>query len=390
MRHVAAALAAVFALVFAVQASAAGPGWQPLAHVTGVFDVGGPRTDGKLVVAGAAKLWLMDLTGALTPFAQGAGGYADDRGGEAYLAVSPGLSVDGAGCSFAPDDVFILRLHSPIGITRVDASGKKTDFANIALASLSGIAFDTTGLFKHRLVVTGVTKGGTRDLVAIDCNGKESILNGALPVNEGGFAIAPATFGAFGGALIAPDELSGKIYAFGGDGTVQTVVDPGLPHGGDVGVESLGFVPTGFLRGGTVYFADRSTPGGAHPGTDSVLTLTSSDLAASGVQEGDLLAATEGGGLLIAVRCVATACQSIPVVVAATRAHGEGHLVFVTTAPPPSPSPSPTSTAPATRPAAAQPAVRLPGGIVIGALVVAVGVGAAVIVAVRRGRRRPS
>ena len=384
MRRLAPALAAVFALVFAVQASAADPAWQPLAHVTGVVDIGGPRSDGKLVVAGSGKLWLMDLAGALTPFAQGSGGYSDDKGAEPYLAVSPGLSVDGAGCSFAPDDVFILRLHNPIGITKVDASGKKTDFANIALAGLSGIAFDTTGLFKHRLLVTGVTKGGTRDLVAIDCNAKQLILNGALPVNEGGFAIAPAGFGTFGGALVAPDELSGKIYAFRADGTVQTVVDSGLPHGGDIGVESLAFVPKGFLRGGTVFFADRVTAGGAHPGTDSVLTLSASDLIASGVQEGDLLAATEGGGGLIAVRC-ATSCQVISVIAAQTKAHGEGHLVLVTTAPP---SPSPTATSPATTPAASQPAAELPDAIVIAALVIAVAVAVAAVVLIVLDLRR--
>ncbi len=383
MRHLALALAAVFALVFAVQASAADAAWKPLAHVTGVVDIGGPRTDGKLVVAGAAKLWLMDLTGALTPFAQGGGGYSDDKGAESYLAVSPGLAVDGAGCSFAPDDVYILRLHSPIGITKVSAGGVKSDFANIALAGLTGIAFDTTGLFKHRLLVTGVTKGGTRDLVAIDCNAKQFILNGALPVNEGGFAVAPATFGAFAGALIAPDELSGKIYAFGADGTVQTVVDSGLPHGADVGVESLGFVPRGFLRGGTLLFADRATPGGAHPGSDSVLTLSAADLVASAAQEGDLLAATEGGGQLIAVRC-ATSCQVIPIVAAATKAHGEGHLVLVTTAPPPSPSP----TSPPPTPAAAQPGSALPDGIVIAALVIAVGVAAAAVVLIVLDVRR--
>jgi hypothetical protein len=373
------ALAAWFGLATPTVASAAGPAWQSLAHVTGAVDIGGPRADGKLVVAGSAKLWLMDLTGALTPFAQGKGQYADDKGAEAYLAVSPGQAVDGAGCSFAPDDVFILRLHAPIGITRVQPSGKKTDFANISLASLGGIAFDTTGLFKHRLLVTGTTKGGTRDLIAIDCGAKQTILNGALPVNEGGFAIAPTTFGAFGGMLIAPDELSGKIYAFGADGTVQTVIDSGLPHGADVGVESLGFVPKGFLRGGTVFFADRVTPGGAHPGTDSVLTLGSADLATAGVQEGDLLAATEGGGQLIAVRCAATACQIIPVIATATKAHGEGHLVLVTTAPPPSPSPSPTA-APSATPVAAQSEAVLPDGIVIAALVIAVGVAVAAVV----------
>ena len=381
----AALLAACCALAFPALAVAA-PAWQPVAHVTGAVDIGGPRSDGKLVVAGSAKLWLMTLSGTLTPFAQGAGGYADDKGGEAYLAVSPGLAVDGAGCSFAPDDVYILRLHAPIGITKVDASGKKTNFANVALANLGGIAFDTTGLFKHRLLVTGVTKGGTRDLVAIDCNAKQFIVNGALPVNEGGVAVAPATFGAFGGMLIAPDELSGKLYAFGADGTTQAIADSGLPHGSDTGVESLGFVPKGFLRGGTVFFMDRVTPGGAHPGSDSVLTLSASDLAAAGVQEGDLLAATEGGGQLIAVRCGAS-CQVISVIATATKAHGEGHLVLVTTAPPPSPSPTPAPT-----PVAAQAsASELPDGIVIAALAIAVGVAiAAVVLIVLDVRRRAS
>lgn len=383
LRLVSVLLAGCFLVAFATIASAATPAWQALAHVPGVVDLGGPRSDGKLVVAGAGKLYLMSLTGTLTPFAQGPGGYADDKGAEAYLAVSPGHAVEGTSCSFAPDDVFILRLHAPIGITRVDAAGKKTNFASIPLKTLTGIAFDTTGSFNHRLLVSGVTSGGTRDLVELDCAGKQLIINGALPVNEGGFAVAPTTFGAYAGMLIAPDELSGKIYAFGANGTVNNVVDSGLPHGGDVGVESLAFVPAGFLRGGTLFFADRVTPGGAHPGTDSVLTLSAADLATAGVKEGDLLAATEGGGQLIAVRC-AESCQVIPVIGAQTKAHGEGHLVLVTTAAPPSPSPSPSPTPVATQPAAAQ----LPDSIVIAALVIAVAVAAAAVVLIVLDVRR--
>jgi len=383
MRAVAGLLAALFALVFAIQASAAGPAWQPIAHVPGVVDIGGPRSDGKLVVAGAGKLYLMDLSGALTPFAQGPGGYSDDKGAEAYLAVSPGLAGDT--CTWTVDDVFILRLHAPIGITKVDASGKKSNFASISLKSLDGLAFDTTGLFGHRLLVAGVTNGGTRDLVEIDCTGKQRIINGALPGNEGGFAMAPKSFGAFAGMLIAPDELSGKLLAFGADGTTQTLIDSGLPKGPDVGVESLGFVPAGFLRGGTVFFADRATPGGAHPGSDSVLTLHASDLAAAGVQEGDLLAVTEGGGQLIAVRCAAS-CQVIQVVTTATKAHAEGHLVLVTTAPPlPTPSPTPPSASPV--PVAA---TEVPSSIAVASLVIAVAVAAAaVVLIVLDVRRRP-
>jgi hypothetical protein len=158
---------------------------------------------------------------------------------------------------------------------------------------------------------------------------------------EGGLAVAPPGFGAFGGALIAPDELSGYIYAIAADGSVSTVAKPALPTGGDIGVESLGFVPPGFMRGGEVYYADRKTPGNPHPGTDNVLRLLSSDLAAAGVQDGDLLVATEGGATMVAVRCGAP-CMVIPVVTAATTAHGEGHIVFTIDKTAPSPRPSPT------------------------------------------------
>lgn len=381
MRLVAAVLAACSALALAVTASADAPAWHTLAHVPGVFDLGGPRSDGKLVVGGAGKLYLMDATGELTPLASG-----EDNGSEPYFAVSTPLA--GRGCSFSSDDLFVLRLHKPVGITRISASGAKSNFASLPLAGLGGIVFDSVGAFGNRLLVTGTTSGGEHELIALDCTGASFVINGALPANEGGFAVAPGTFGAFAGMLIAPDENSGKIWAFGANGTVQLLVDSGLPHGGDVGVESLGFVPPGFLRGGTLYFADRSTPGNPHPGTDSVLTLQAADLASAGVQEGDLLAATEGGGQLIAVRCVEAACQILPVISTATKAHGEGHLVLVTSAPPPSPSPSPSAppTAPSIRPVASStPSAAVLAAVVVGAVVIAVG---GIIAGLFLGRRR--
>src|SRR5579859_2196827 len=129
MRRAAAPLLACLAVLLAVPVGAAGAAWQPVASIPGIFDLGGPGTDGRLVVAGAGKLYLVDLAGTVTPFAQGPGGYADDKGGEAYLAVSPGLHPGGAGCDFQPGDVYVLRLHAPLGITRVDVQGIKTGFA---------------------------------------------------------------------------------------------------------------------------------------------------------------------------------------------------------------------------------------------------------------------
>lgn len=388
MRRVAAALLLVWTpLVLAVSAAAASATWQPVAHVRGVFDLGGPRTDGRFVVAGSGRLYVLDPAGVLSPFAQGPGGYADDPGAEAYLAVSPGLHPGGPGCDFAPDDVYVLRLHPPIGVTRVSAGGVKSQFATTpGLASLGGIAFDTTGYFGHRLLVTGSSRSGLHELVAIDCSGTVTVITRAAPVSEGGMAVAPAAFGRFGGRLIVTDEISGTIWAFGADGTTEPVVSSGLPGGGDVGVEGAGFVPPGFLRGGSMYYADRSTPGGAHPGSDGVLRLRSTDLQAAGVEEGDLIAVTEGGMQAIAIRCGDT-CTVMPVVSAASRAHGEGHLAFtMSSEAPPSPSPSAFPTVTAVSPARSKGAQSPATVIAIIVVLVALGAGG---LAVLRGRLEP-
>jgi hypothetical protein len=309
----------------------AAPAWEQWQPVGGVFDLGGPRSDGALVVAGSGELYTLAAAGVLAPFAHG-----EDPGAEAYLAVSPGT-----GC-FARDETFILRLDAPIGVTRVSADGSTTtSFASVGTSSLNGIAFDTAGSFDHRLLVTAPVNGRT-EVVAIDCSGAALVITKTAPVAEGGLAVAPEAFGSFGGDLIMPDELSGLIWAVAPDGSAKQVVASGLPKGQDTGVESLAFVPAGFTgRGGFVYYSDRATPGNPHAGTDHVLRLSSAELVAAGVQDGDLLAATEGGASMIDVRCAAS-CAVTRVVSTPTTAHGEGHLAFTMTA---QPSPSPVSVA---------------------------------------------
>jgi len=384
MRLVAAALLSLACLANATPAAAAGHAWTPVAKVPGIFDIGGPRKDGWFVVAGAAKLYLVDPLGAVTPFARGTGGYADDRGAEAYLTVSPGLS--GPGCEFAADDVFILRLHAPLGITRVDKAGHASLFARVAgVTSFNGITFDTVGSFRNRLLVTSGQAGKTI-VNAIDCNGSVETITRSAPRIEGGIEVAPKEFGAFGGTLIAPDELGGNIYAIAADGSSKVVLASGLPTGGDIGVESAGFIPPGMVNGGDVFYSDRLTPGNPHPGSDSLLRLSSSDLQSVGVAPGDLLVATEGGARMISVHCSA-ACTKVDVVSSATRAHGEGHLAFRVNVPTASPSPSlrPTPSAPQTNPTSSASSVPIALIAVIAALVV-LGVAVLAVVAVRRGR----
>jgi hypothetical protein len=345
VRRLGASAALVFlVLAHAVVVSAATPPvWQPVTKIAGVVDVGGPRADGWLVVMGAGKLWLVDPLGAATPYP---GVYGDDKTAEAYLTVVPQLPpaalTSTVGCSFQRGDVYVLRLHAPLGLNKVDAHGLKTAFATIPnVSALSGITFDTGGAFGYRILVTGTAAAGKSEVAAIDCAGTVTVITRAAPTVEGGLDMAPPSFGAFGGTLIAPDELSGNIYAIGADGSSRTVAASGLPKGADIGVEAVGFVPHGWH--GSLYYADRITKGNPHPGTDNLLALTSDSIAGLGIKEGDLLSATEGGATLIDVRCTTT-CTVLPIITAATKAHGEGHLIF-TGATPVQPSPSPQASA---------------------------------------------
>jgi hypothetical protein len=321
-------------------------------------------------------LYLVSPDGTATPFAQGPGGYTGPAGVEAYIDVSPGLHVAAANCDFAPDDVFILRPGGAIGLTRVDAAGRAANFVRISgVDSLNGIAFDRTGRFDHRLLLTGPHQGKTV-VLAIDCKGAIQRITASAPTVEGGIAVAPASFGAFAGDLIAPDELSGSVWAIDPAGKVALVTATAIRHGQDVGVESEGFVPTGFTAGGFAYVADRATSGSPHPGTDTILRLSADQLQAAGVRDGDLLIAAEGGAVTVDIRCQA-ACQATTVVTDETSAHGEGHLLVIATAPSatstptatptPKAAPSPTR---ATRTAAGTPwLLPLIAAIVLAALV---------------------
>jgi len=141
---------------------------------------------------------------------------------------------------------------------------------------------------------------------------------------EGGIAVAPATFGRFGGDLIAPDEGTGLVYAVDPAGTVVTLARSGLPAGGDIGVESAGFVPAGAAA---AYLSDRFSGRNKHPGDNAILRLTAAELARSGIRAGDLLVATEGSARTIDVRCAA-ACAVRYVAAGPAIAHAEGHIVF--------------------------------------------------------------
>jgi hypothetical protein len=142
----------------------------------------------------------------------------------------------------------------------------------------SGITIDTVGSFGYRLLVTTFA-AGTTTLSAFDCRGRARVVATGAPHVEGGMAVAPRTFGRFGGKLIAADEVTGRIYAFGPRGLVRLVAESGLPAGGDIGVESVGFVPPTLGRHGAAYLADMGAPGSPTSGSDSLLILAGTNLS---------------------------------------------------------------------------------------------------------------
>jgi hypothetical protein len=77
-----------------------------------------------------------------------------------------------------------------------------------------------------------------------------------------------------------------------------------------------------------VFVADRATPGNPHPGDNAILELGSAALSAAGAQGGDLLAATEGGALVDAIRCRSMRCSVREVAAGPAAAHGEGHIAI--------------------------------------------------------------
>src|SRR6266550_9390476 len=217
--------------------------WVVFRHLPGVVDLAGPRSDGSFLVAAAGRLLVLGRDGTLSPFARGAGGYLTATGTEPYLVLTSSDQVRGTRCSFGNDTAFAIEPGARPGVIMISGQGQARRFASLPPGrSLSGIAFDATGRFGHRLLVAA-RSGGRTTVFGIGCDGRVSTVAAGAPAMEGGMVVAPARFGSFGGDLIAPDEASGRVYAVDPSGTVVTIVRSDLPVGGDIGVESAGFVP---------------------------------------------------------------------------------------------------------------------------------------------------
>lgn len=313
----------------ALTASAApGPGkWRAVEKVPGIVDVVGPRADGRLVLSTHSGLFVMRPTGSPMPYARGPQGYGGSPG-EPYLTLGSGRRVPGVGCAFGRDVIFALDPGATPGIVRIDRTGRSSRFADLPAGAFpAGIAIDNVGLFGYRILVTSFA-AGTTTLYTFDCRGRVRVVATGAPHVEGGIAVAPRTFGRFGGKLVAADEVTGRIYGFGPAGGVRLVAESGLPAGADIGTEALGFVPPKLGRRGVAYLADLGSPGSPTSGANSLLVLAGTGLSRANLHPGELIVATEAGAKTVAVRC-ARLCTVRRVADGPTVTHAEGHITFV-------------------------------------------------------------
>jgi hypothetical protein len=295
--------------------------WRTLAHVKRPLDVAGPRADGSLVLAKNGRLGRVLGSGAVVQFA---GLYRSSGGEEPYIAIP---APRHRGCSFGRS-VYALRLTSPHGVIAIAPSGRTRRLANINAKGLqSGIAFDETGRFGHRLLVTVTNGASDTTVLSIGCRGAVKTVATHGPRVEGGIAVAPRSFGRFGGDLIAPDEQTGRIYAFNPAGKSVLIATSDVAHGPDIGVEGEVFLP--HRKHYDAVFADRLTPGNKHPGDDLLLALSRGVLLSAGARPGDLLIASEGGAKADAVSCGSSGCRVHHVADGPAIAHGEGHIAIL-------------------------------------------------------------
>ena len=301
--------------------------WARFRHLPGVVDLAGPASDGSFTVAAAGRLFTLSQAGTLRPLAQGPGGYRTATGPEPYITRPAAGQVAGTRCSFPSGAIYAIQPDRPPGVIMIGTDGRASRFASLpAGLTPDGITADTVGRFGHALLVTARNTSGTT-VLAINCRQGVRTVTAHAPHMEGGMSVAPASFGRYGGDLIGPDESTGRVYAIAPDGAVHTLVQSRLPHGGDIGVESTGFVPPGFSAGGAAYLADRFSRGNKHPGTNSILRLPGRALLGAGARPGDLLVATEGSARTIDVRCAAS-CSVRYIAIGLAISHAEGHIVF--------------------------------------------------------------
>ena len=277
-------------------------------------------------MAAARRLFILSRASALSPFARGPGGYSTALGPEPYVTMAGNDRVAGTQCSFRSSMIFALQPGGRPGIIPIGADGRARRFASLpATVTPTGITFDATGHFGHKLLVTASNHAETT-VRAIDCAGKVRAITSHAPAMEGGIAVAPASFGRYGGDLVAPvkpegaSSPSGQTAQWSRSGypacrTAATSASraPALCRS-DSAPATPPISPTGSPRQQAPRHGQHSAPPGQ-------------ELINAGDRPGDLLVATEASARTIVVRC-ASSCTARYIAADPAVTHAEGHIAF--------------------------------------------------------------
>jgi hypothetical protein len=162
---------------------------------------------------------------------------------EKYLAMAPSQS---AAAGFTPRDVFVTQGAE---VYKATPPGPLALFATIPcnVTDHTGITFDHVGTFGFNMIVTCETGG----VFQIDRTGTVTPIADTGAHLEGP-AVAPLSFGRFGGQILAADEFINQVHAIKNDGTVTLNV---FSKFGAEGVVVIPSAPCTFCSGGAFFQA---------------------------------------------------------------------------------------------------------------------------------------
>ena len=131
-----------------------------------------------------------------------------------------------------------------------------------ALVSTANTSFTTPALAPGSFGAFGgdvvVGDQANNQVVALTPGGTTSVLAGNLAIQPFGLAFAPDGFGAVGGDLLASDNRGSAIAAIASNGTAFTFADVAL-KAGQTGLRQMAFSPAGFIPGyGSLLFVSVS------------------------------------------------------------------------------------------------------------------------------------
>jgi hypothetical protein len=197
-------------------------GWSPWVSVTVTFatipsPIGVLATPSQLLVTtpycgSQHQVDSVDSSGNVTLFAT-LPPVASGNCSEDYLAVSPGLG------NFPPGDIYVTQGPQ---IYQISPDGSQiqlfTTIPTMAANGHDGITFDSTGSFGYDMIVTS----RTGYVYKVDSAGNATEIGRLSSMIEGP-AVAPESFGAYGGDVLLAGEGRSEVWAMTPQGSVQSV-----------------------------------------------------------------------------------------------------------------------------------------------------------------------